>query len=411
MYENMKRLDRNEPCPCGSGKKYKKCCWNKAFQYIVDEDGKIFRQIEVKEKIVDDILEKNRKRFEMVFDRKVEPDDPVFPDTMLISKEKYKEVVTEMLTNINVPPQIIYAFNKLDYTITQGLEDRFTSQQLKDWKEAIREYHDIQEGKKKIEIPELIANINNVVGGFENMKLTYALIINKFNKIHKNSSHSNELKEYCFFIITRNLKTIESVELLINNHFGEDALNLIRSIYENYLQILMAVHAPQQMLQEVEAKKGLLMNTYVRQNNSFTIIQNKDTGENTKLLTGIQRARLNPETKEEDLIIYKYLYYWLSSYTHSDISILGNYVDNNGFSHLERNFTEEANIYLCYVNLLIFSELLSSDLVTDKMKVDLKTYSKRVLPWMKAIFQELIQKDENLPVALFHRLEKINIYD
>jgi hypothetical protein len=24
-----KKLSRNDPCPCGSGKKYKKCCWGK----------------------------------------------------------------------------------------------------------------------------------------------------------------------------------------------------------------------------------------------------------------------------------------------------------------------------------------------------------------------------------------------
>jgi uncharacterized protein YchJ len=23
------KVGRNNPCPCGSGKKYKKCCWNK----------------------------------------------------------------------------------------------------------------------------------------------------------------------------------------------------------------------------------------------------------------------------------------------------------------------------------------------------------------------------------------------
>ncbi len=23
------KIERNAPCPCGSGKKYKKCCWNK----------------------------------------------------------------------------------------------------------------------------------------------------------------------------------------------------------------------------------------------------------------------------------------------------------------------------------------------------------------------------------------------
>ena len=26
------RLGRNEPCPCGSGKKFKKCCWGKLNQ-------------------------------------------------------------------------------------------------------------------------------------------------------------------------------------------------------------------------------------------------------------------------------------------------------------------------------------------------------------------------------------------
>jgi preprotein translocase subunit SecA len=24
-----KRVSRNDPCPCGSGKKYKDCCWDK----------------------------------------------------------------------------------------------------------------------------------------------------------------------------------------------------------------------------------------------------------------------------------------------------------------------------------------------------------------------------------------------
>lgn len=25
----MSKVGRNDPCPCGSGKKYKQCCWNK----------------------------------------------------------------------------------------------------------------------------------------------------------------------------------------------------------------------------------------------------------------------------------------------------------------------------------------------------------------------------------------------
>ncbi|MGZ3337755.1 MAG: SEC-C metal-binding domain-containing protein [Isosphaeraceae bacterium] len=28
---SKKRISRNAPCPCGSGKKYKNCCYGKGF--------------------------------------------------------------------------------------------------------------------------------------------------------------------------------------------------------------------------------------------------------------------------------------------------------------------------------------------------------------------------------------------
>lgn len=99
-----------------------------------------------------------------------------------------------------------------------------------------------------------------------------------------------------FFIITKNLKTIESIESLINNHYCEDALGLIRSIYENYLQIMMIIHAPQQLLKELEVKVVISENAHVRKNNSFTVIQNKETSEEIILLTGIRKAALNVHT-------------------------------------------------------------------------------------------------------------------
>jgi len=44
----MKKLGRNEPCPCGSRKKYKHCCWNKSFEWVVDEKGNVKKQAKVK---------------------------------------------------------------------------------------------------------------------------------------------------------------------------------------------------------------------------------------------------------------------------------------------------------------------------------------------------------------------------
>jgi len=41
----MKKVGKNEACPCGSGKKYRDCCWNKGFRLVRDSEGVIHKQI------------------------------------------------------------------------------------------------------------------------------------------------------------------------------------------------------------------------------------------------------------------------------------------------------------------------------------------------------------------------------
>src|SRR5215472_10609481 len=38
-----KKVSRNAPCPCGSGKKYKQCCWGRGFDWEEDEGGNLYR--------------------------------------------------------------------------------------------------------------------------------------------------------------------------------------------------------------------------------------------------------------------------------------------------------------------------------------------------------------------------------
>jgi hypothetical protein len=40
-----KKLPRNAPCPCGSGKNYGCCCYGNEFEYLVDDDGNVFKSI------------------------------------------------------------------------------------------------------------------------------------------------------------------------------------------------------------------------------------------------------------------------------------------------------------------------------------------------------------------------------
>ena len=40
-----RKVSRNAPCPCGSGKKYKQCCIRKNFEWQEDDDGNIFKSV------------------------------------------------------------------------------------------------------------------------------------------------------------------------------------------------------------------------------------------------------------------------------------------------------------------------------------------------------------------------------
>src|SRR5712672_608149 len=74
-----KKLSRNAPCPCGSGKKYKACCWDKGFEWVEDEAGTVYRSTPMSPE-VREALEQLRQAFVARHGREPGPDDLLFPD-------------------------------------------------------------------------------------------------------------------------------------------------------------------------------------------------------------------------------------------------------------------------------------------------------------------------------------------
>jgi hypothetical protein len=57
-----KKLSRNSLCPCGSGKKYKHCCWGKGFDWEEDESGNLYKSVPMTQEMAD-ILQEQRQKF------------------------------------------------------------------------------------------------------------------------------------------------------------------------------------------------------------------------------------------------------------------------------------------------------------------------------------------------------------
>jgi SEC-C motif len=81
----LKLYPRNEPCPCGSGEKYKRCCFQKGFTYRVDDEtGEVIRAVPLTRDALsepENSVAAQRDKFVAKFGREPGPDDPSSPSS------------------------------------------------------------------------------------------------------------------------------------------------------------------------------------------------------------------------------------------------------------------------------------------------------------------------------------------
>ena len=130
-----KKLSRNAPCPCGSGRKYKHCCIDKDFEWVETDDGQIGRQIQLSDDMVS-LLEGLRQSYTAEHGHAPEHVFEGAPPLELI-----EHWTVEAMKKAGVEPALIYAYEK-----TNGLllsiqnENKVPDTDIAEWEAAIDEY-------------------------------------------------------------------------------------------------------------------------------------------------------------------------------------------------------------------------------------------------------------------------------
>jgi hypothetical protein len=132
-----KRISRNAPCPCGSGRKYKHCCYGKGFDYEKGDDGTIFKSIPMSQEMVD-LLEEQRRRFIQKHGREPGPNDPVFFD--MPHPEHLEHRIVEAMKAAGIDPAVIHAYEKTGRIVTEDNLHLLSEADLAEWEAAIEEY-------------------------------------------------------------------------------------------------------------------------------------------------------------------------------------------------------------------------------------------------------------------------------
>jgi hypothetical protein len=133
----QKRLPRNAPCPCGSGKTYGRCCLNKGFEYLVDEEGDIFKSIPMSDELAE-ALEEQKRKFVEKYDREPGPGDNLFFDMPPL--EHVEHFMVEGMKQAGLDPAIIYAFEKTGLIVTEANEHLISDKDRAEWEAAVLEY-------------------------------------------------------------------------------------------------------------------------------------------------------------------------------------------------------------------------------------------------------------------------------
>jgi hypothetical protein len=138
---SRKRISRNAPCPCGSGKKYKNCCYGKGFEWVEDEDGALGKSIPMTEEMTE-VFERLRQAFIDKHGREPEPDELLFTD--LPHPEHLEAMMVGDMKSAGLDPAFIYAFEKTGFLISEENQRLIQEKDLEEWRSAVEEYRSNQ---------------------------------------------------------------------------------------------------------------------------------------------------------------------------------------------------------------------------------------------------------------------------
>jgi len=132
-----RKLSKNAPCPCGSGKKYKQCCHRKGLEYLTDDEGNVYRAVPRTAEI-DAVLEGQRRLFKERFGREPGPGDRLFFDAP--PQEHVEAAIVEGMKKAGIHPAVIYAFEKTGLLVSEENRHLIPDADLATWDAAVEEY-------------------------------------------------------------------------------------------------------------------------------------------------------------------------------------------------------------------------------------------------------------------------------
>jgi len=143
MAKGRRKISRNAPCPCESGRKYKDCCLKKGILYVEGEEGQTYKVVDISPETAD-ALEKHLKELDEKYGGELDPKGLLFPDAGPL--EHFEARTVGYMRKAGIHPAFIHAFEKTGLIVTEENKDKIPDVDLAEWQAAIDEYFRLHGG-------------------------------------------------------------------------------------------------------------------------------------------------------------------------------------------------------------------------------------------------------------------------
>jgi Family of unknown function (DUF5677) len=189
-----------------------------------------------------------------------------------------------------------------------------------------------------------------------------------------NFSQDIVVHDYVFYCFTKACKSLMAVSLLLDNRLSEDAMIILRSVYESYLHIVYVLQNPERIDDFVQKKIGLytgrLKHPVSKKGNKMSNqVIDSETGEISPYGIGMSTL-VNGSKYQFDKDVHTVMFPFLSEHTHPNMIASGNYrADDIYYSYWQASNTLQSAFYAVYISTLILSEALAFEELVEAKEI------------------------------------------
>jgi len=189
-------------------------------------------------------------------------------------------------------------------------------------------------------------------------------------------------EQYQALCAVRTHRSLRSIRLLLQERMADDAVKLVRSIYENYLHMCYIMHNPDRLYDLVDAVVGLRAGTHMYKkkrdgtDDKRTIIH-LESGK--KFFGHISSHKMATSSNiPEDLCFFDFFYRRTSEFLHPSIFVLDGYMSESGLDAVKPHMYEEAIIFTACTGCMIVDRIRFMTNCPGGIQQDCLTIVKRV---------------------------------